>query len=250
MCWKWLSRKGKKIQMIDRQLNYGRHLVERFLQDSMPYEKVLDIGAGKGVDLSIAYHTNPNIKKLYAVEAFPPNVARLEEAGITVFPLDIERNKLPLEDEAIDVVIANQILEHTKEIFWILHEITRVLPVGGKLILGVPNLASLHNRIFLLFGKQPSPIKSNSAHVRGFTKSDILSFIESGFPGGYVMRGFGGSNFYPFPPMIARPLARVFPTMAWGIFMLLEKKLPYKESFLDFPVAQRLETNFYLGHTK
>ena len=53
-------------------------------------------------------------------------------------------------------MIANQILEHTKEVFWIWHEIARVLAPQGQLILGVPNLASAHNRLLLLLGRQPT----------------------------------------------------------------------------------------------
>lgn len=50
---------------------------------------------------------------------------------------------------------------------------------------------------------------------------DVLNFLPSCFPGGYQLKAFGGSNFYPFPPVIAaRPLARLFPTMAWGIFCI------------------------------
>ena len=33
----------------------------------------------------------------------------------------------PFEDETVDILIVNQILEHCKEIFWIFHELTRVL---------------------------------------------------------------------------------------------------------------------------
>jgi len=96
-------------------------------------------------------------------------------------------------------------------------------------------------------GRQPSPIKTNSAHVRGFTKGDILRFLESCFPGGYKLVAFGGSNFYPFPPIIARPLARVLPNFAWGIFFLLEKVIDYHDSFMQYPIVNRLETNFYTG---
>jgi len=183
----------------------------------------------------------------YALEAYEEYAKILTEKGIKVSPNNIEQDIFPFDDSSIDVVIANQILEHTKELFWIFHEITRILPIGGKLIIGVPNLASLHNRLLLLLGKQPTPIQTNSAHIRGFTKGDILKFVDSCFPNGYELKAFGGSNFYPFPPMIARPLAQLFPTMAWGIFLLLEKKRDYQREFLEYPLVKRLETNFYLG---
>ncbi len=144
----------------------------------------------------------------------------------------------------MDAVILNQVLEHTKEIFWIAHEATRVLKPGGSLIVGVPNLASLHNRALLLLGRQPTSIKTLSAHVRGFTKGDVLAFLEGVFPGGYSLEGFGGSNFYPLPGVLARPMARMFPGMAWGIFFRLVKRRPYQGEFLRYLERHPLETNF------
>ena len=232
--------------MIDRSLNYGRHHINNYLASAGEYKSALDLGAGSGDDLLLAKKNNPEVR-LYAIEVHPEYADKLTEKGIMVYPLNIEKDVLPFPNKTIDVIIVNQILEHVKEIFWIFHEISRVLPVGGKLILGVPNLAALHNRILLALGKQPSPLKTDSAHVRGFTKGDILRFLESCFPSGFKLLRFGGSNFYPFPPIIARPLANIFPTMAWGIFFLFEKKREYRDEFLKFPIIERLETNFYVG---
>ena len=39
--------------MIDRSLNYGRHIIADFAAKIGHYETVLDIGAGKGDDLAI-----------------------------------------------------------------------------------------------------------------------------------------------------------------------------------------------------
>lgn len=232
--------------MIDRSLNYGRHIVDKFLSQVDCAQVVLDLGAGHGDDLSLARRRFPSAR-LNAVECHPPYQAELKTRGIDVFALNIEGDQFPFEDVSVDVVIANQILEHTKELFWIFHEVSRVLTVGGHLIVGVPNLAALHNRVLLAAGKQPSPIKNNSAHVRGFTKPDMLRFVESCFPGGYRLQGFGGSNFYPFSPGLAKVLAAALPTMAWGIFFLFQKQKAYQTEFVDFPVRNRLETNFYTG---
>jgi SAM-dependent methyltransferase len=232
--------------MIDRSLNFGRPIVRRFLEESRPYGIVLDIGAGNGADLLAARQIEPDCQ-LCAIEAWPPYVERLREQGVEVASLDLERDPMPFADEAIDVVIANQILEHTKEVFWIFDQVARVLGVGGQLIIGVPNLASAHNRLMLLLGRQPSVIKTASAHVRGFTKPDLLGFVDEVWPGGLRVRDHGGANFYPFPPALARPLARALPTLAWGLFLRLEKTRPYGGEFLAFPARARLETNFYTG---
>jgi SAM-dependent methyltransferase len=234
--------------IVDRSLNYGRHLVSRFLEQANrnTMNVVLDIGAGRGGDLELARLQNASVE-LHAIEIYPEYQQGLVQKGIKVHPLNIEQDKFPFLDESVDVVIANQILEHTKEIFWILHEVSRVLRVGGTFIIGVPNLASLHNRVLLAIGKQPTSIQNYSAHVRGYTKQDILKLFTIAFPDGYTLKDFGGSNFYPFPPLIAKPLAAFFPTMAWGIFLRMQKQRSYDKEFLTHPVSYRLETNFYLG---
>lgn len=234
---------------IDRSLNYGRHLIRDFLTHAGPYRTVLDIGAGHGDDLLLAREIAPKAD-INAIEVYPTYAADLAQKGIRVHSLNIENESIPFPDGSVDVIIANQVLEHVKELFWIFHEISRTLPVGGKMILGVPNLAALHNRILLAVGKQPSPLKNYSAHIRGYTKYDLLKFFDICFPGGYRLKQFGGSNFYPFPPVLAKPLARLFPNLAWGIFFLFEKQREYRGEFLEFPIREGLETNFYVGKTQ
>jgi len=232
--------------MIDRSLNYGRPIVRRFLEQARPYGRVLDIGSGQGADLMAARAVQPDCE-LLAIEAYPPYAERLRQQGVAVSALDLERDPLPFDDGAIDVAIANQVLEHTKEVFWIFHELARVLRHEGQLIVGVPNLAGVHNRLLLLLGRQPSVIKTASAHVRGFTKPDLLHFLEDVWPGGFALRAHAGANFYPFPPLLARPLAAALPGLAWGLFLRLQKQGRYGSEFLQFPSRARLETNFHTG---
>ena len=229
--------------MIDRSLNYGRHHVRRFLEEAAPFRRVVDLGAGTGVDLEAALDVCPDAEAV-AVEVHPPYAERLEGRGWTVLRLDVEREVLPLEDGSVDVVVANQILEHVKELFWILHQVSRVLSGEGHLVVGVPNLASLHNRLLLLAGRQPTALHLHSAHVRGFTRAGLLRLLDEAAPGLYRLVDRGGSNFYPFPPLLARPLARLLPSLAWGSFFLLRKERPYEDDFVRFLEREELETNF------
>ncbi len=232
--------------MIDRKLNYGRQHIARFLRKAAPYLRVLDVGAGSGADLQLAKAACHDAE-LHAIECNAKAAAVLAKRGIHVHQLNLEHDSLPFAPCSVDVLIANQILEHTKELFWIFHEVTRVLRDGGSFIIGVPNLASLHNRVLLALGRQPTAIKSASAHVRGFTRSDLLHFVDTCFPGGYQLQDAGGANFYPLPRILARPAARLFPNLAWGLFVHLKKVQPYAQQFLDYPEAQALETPFFLG---
>lgn len=232
--------------MIDRSLNYGRHHIARFTKGAAPFATVLDIGAGLGADLMLARDACPT-SALHAIEVYPPYQEKLRDLGVEVCALDLEKDPMPFEDHSVDIVIANQILEHVKEVFWIFHEISRILKPGGHFILGVPNLASLHNRFLLGIGRQPTIIKNNSAHVRGWTKHDMVRFVSTCAPGTYRLNGFGGGNFYPFPGAVAKPLSAIFPNASWAVFMDFVKDGDYKDSFLKWPTEQNLETNFYTG---
>jgi ubiquinone/menaquinone biosynthesis C-methylase UbiE len=234
--------------VIDRKLNYGRNNIEAFLKQVAPFQSIVDLGAGWGFDLAIAAEVCPSARR-YALETYPPYVEHLKEKN-EVLVLNLEKDPLPLADESIDVVMSNQVLEHVKEIFWILHEASRVLRVGGHMVIGVPNLASYHNRLLLLMGKQPTVLQNHSAHLRGYTRHDILRSFQMIFPDGYELKGFRGANFYPLPGFLARPMAKLLPNGAWGIFLLLEKRRAYKDEFLMHPVEQKLETNFYLGDVR
>jgi ubiquinone/menaquinone biosynthesis C-methylase UbiE len=232
--------------VIERGLNWGRDVVAGFFSGLAPYERVLDIGAGSGQDLEAARQVCP-AAQCFAVEFYLPNVERLKSQQVEVTTLNLERDPLPYPDEFFDVILSNQTLEHVKEIFWILHQASRVLKVNGTMIIGVPNLASFHNRLMLLLGMQPTCLQNASAHVRGYTRHDLLRMFEKTFPGGYRLEKFAGSNFYPFPGYAARRLSKWLPNYAWSIFLLLRKIKRYEGQILGYPVRERLETLFFLG---
>ena len=235
--------------MIDRSLNYGRPAIREFLKSIPPYKILLDIGAGTGVDLKIAKEVRSEAV-FHGIECHKPYADDLKKYGWSIHHIDIERQAFPFGIQELDVIMANQVLEHVKEIFWIFHEMSRCLKVGGHLVLGVPNLASLHNRLLLPFGKQPTSIQVFSAHVRGYTKPGLLRFLSEVCPGQFELVAFRGANFYPLPPFLAVPMARLFPTLAWGAFFLIKKVRPYNSEFLKYASPGRLETNYYLGPSR
>jgi SAM-dependent methyltransferase len=207
---------------------------------------VVDLGAGSGRDLGIVRRLHPSAR-LVAIEAGEEYAQGLSGKADEVVVTNIERDRLPFADGTVDLFIANQVLEHTKEIFWIFHEISRSLKIGGHFLFGVPNICSLHNRFLLLIGRQPTQHKVCSAHVRPFSKDDTVAFLNACFPGGYELSAFRGAQFYPFPRTIARPLASAFPTFAFTIFFLIKKVRKYENEFAAYPARARLETNFWTG---
>jgi ubiquinone/menaquinone biosynthesis C-methylase UbiE len=231
---------------LDKRLNYGRSQIKSFYASIPKINNALDVGAGNGIDLENLKKIHPECN-LNAVENYQPYCEVLESKNIKTVNINFENSALPFVQENFDLIISNQTLEHTKEIFWVLHEMSRTLKVGGYLIIGVPNLASLHNRILLLLGRQPTSIQNHSAHIRGYTKSDVLKVLSI-FVDGYELIDFKGGNFYPFPPFMAKILEKLLPSMAWANFFLLKKIKDYEDnSFLKYPIEQKLETAFFLG---
>lgn len=234
-----------RLTIVDHAETYGRHLLRRFVR-RLTVSDCVDLGCGAGDDLAIVREAHPGAR-CTGVDFGLWNRERLLERGIAPVSVDIEREPLPLADGSLDLVIMNQVLEHTKEVFWINHEVFRALRVGGHAWLGVPNVLSLHNRLLGLFGVHPTQAKMVSGHVRVFSRADTLLFYREVAGGFAAVREFAGSQFYPFPRAIARPLAAVLPSCAFSIFFLIEKTARYGGEFLAWLDGARLETNFFRG---
>ncbi|MBI2459191.1 MAG: class I SAM-dependent methyltransferase [Parcubacteria group bacterium] len=234
--------------MVDHDESYGRHILEKIVKDKK-LENCLDIGCGQGADLSIVSRLQPECK-LFGIDYGAGNFARLRENNITPFLVNIENEPLPFKDNSMDFIIANQVLEHAKEIFWINHEIFRTLKVGGYLFFAVPNILSLHNRILMMFGYHPTQYKLISAHVRPFSKKDVFNFYKSIGSDFCEFKGFWGSQFYPFPKYMARLLSRFFPSFSFSIFFLIKKTNKYSDDFIKWPEIAQLETNYFTGSVK
>ncbi len=86
-----------------------------------------------------------------------------------------------------------------------------------------------------------------SAHVRVLSKKDTLVFYEEVSKGIATVEGFYGSQFYPFPKTLSRPLATIFPSLAFSIFFLIKKTATYNREFINWLSSVSLETNFYAG---
>jgi SAM-dependent methyltransferase len=238
----------RRLKSGTEVLNYGRQIVahwaELHLRNIRAPALILDIGAGGGDDLLNIKRACSMPLELHGIECYPPNVKHAEQQGIVVKSLDIEKERLPYPDASFDLVVANQIIEHTKEIFFIFSEVSRVLKTGGLAIIGVPNLASLHNRIALLLGLQPPAIQVLGPHVRGFTRSALREFLVAG--GFFALEESAGSNFYPLPPPMSQWMARLFPGLAVSSFYKL-RRTDRRGTFMEVLDQHFFETPYYRG---
>lgn len=243
----FMKRIIKRVGISDDD-RYGRQIVTRYAEEHLKTCQkgiVLDLAAGQGDDLRNIRSNYNGDCDLYALDAYPPNVKRLREMGVNVYASDIERQIFPFEDGFFDVIIANQILEHCKELFWIFTEVQRVLKPGGVFIVGVPNLAASHNRLMLMLGMMPPCIETLGSHVRGFTYKDFKWFIETGEY--FIVEEFDGSGRYGFIPLLSKGLSRAFPKSDVGLFLKIRRTDKTDGRFLDILQTLELATNFYVG---
>jgi hypothetical protein len=103
-----------------------------------------------------------------------------EASGQTDFAaVDFEAAQFPAPDDHFDLVVWNRDLVTLKNVVPVLREARRVLRPGGVMIVAVPNLAALHNRLLLLAGFQPSTLHINNGdHVRGFASLSMTRVLE------------------------------------------------------------------------
>jgi ubiquinone/menaquinone biosynthesis C-methylase UbiE len=240
-----ISGSSSRLNSVDHNETYGRYLLESIIKDRK-IETGVDLGCGGGDDLAIIRKYNPKAE-LFGIDFNLQNRNKLKNLNINPFVINIEKDKLPFTDEAIDFIIANQVLEHTKEIFWINHEVFRCLKKGGIFFLGVPNVLSFHNRLLMLCGYHPTCCKNISAHVRIFSKKDVNLFYKSIGNNFCKIDKVYGSQFYPFPKKVARFLSKVFPSLAVANFYVIIKTDDYNGEFLKWPKKNSLESNYFLG---
>jgi methionine biosynthesis protein MetW len=228
---------------------YGRHHFKSWVRQYVEEKKlkqayILDIGCGKGDDLINVSQDLAVDTQLFGIEYYSEYRSLCIEKGITAVNCNIEQDALPFDSQSMDVVMINQVIEHTKDTFWCLSEISRVLKPNGILLLGIPNLAAWHDRFALLLGQQPTSIHFPGPHVRGITKRGMITFTE--LDGYFKLLHFKGSAFYPLPGKLGQFFARFFPSLATSIFFCF-KKTEKEGLYIDVLKSRFYETNYYQG---
>ncbi len=190
--------------------------------DNVPEsDSLLDIGCGEGTKtVQYAKKLSVSLVKAFGIEMKPENI-KLAQEHFKIFNINLECDIFPFQDQEMEVIICNQVLEHLKNIFLPLSEMDRVLKIGGHLIIGIPNLAALHNRFFILFGRQPSCNVIIGPHIRCFTHKGFLEFVKLNT--NFKLLSTSAATLYPFPYPIVQYCANYFPGLSSYTFYLLKK---------------------------
>ena len=154
----------------------------------LPYHsKILDIGTTK---FTMRLAENP-WEQITTLDLTGITQQLCDDARVKLVVHNLENLPLPFEDEAFDVIIFTEVLEHLitapQPIF---KELNRIIKWSGKLIFSTPNLCSLANRWVMLMGKCPFPPAEEQfkqgqrgyGHPRLYTMDECVKYIaDSGF---------------------------------------------------------------------
>jgi SAM-dependent methyltransferase len=102
-------------------------------------EVVLDLGSGAGLDAFMAAEKVGEAGKVIGVDMTPEMVQKAQENAVTIGAKNTEFRlgeieKLPVEDDSVDVIISNCVINLAPDKMKVFQEAYRVLRPGGKLM--------------------------------------------------------------------------------------------------------------------
>ena len=145
--------------------------------------KVLDAGCGAGRHLCEAFRTagvhvvgvdlnRGDLDKSHACLALMAAEAEDKSGSWLVLKADVTR--LPFKDEAFDVVICSEVLEHIPDNVRAISELVRVLKPGKDLVVSVPRF--FPERI--CWALSQAYHNEPGGHIRIYKKKELLKLLE------------------------------------------------------------------------
>jgi len=128
--------------------------------------KVLDIPAGKG---ALALRLKALGHEVFCSDLYP-QIFKIEETEIKPGNLD---KKLPYEDKSFDYIVCVEGLEHIENPANAIREFARLLKKEGLLIVSVPNIMNIEERLKWLFSGYTSHFKPLSREAIDDIKNSI-----------------------------------------------------------------------------
>jgi SAM-dependent methyltransferase len=170
--------------------------------------------------------------QVYGLEIVPERAELARARGFDVRSGDLEE-RWPFDDDSIDIVHANQVIEHVKRLDHFVEEIKRVLIPRGRAVVCTENLASWHNVVALVLGYQPfslvnisrlrsignrfslhagePPAGESWQHVHVITLTALRDLFDAH---GFEVAASWGTGYHPFSGRLASRLAALDPRHA------------------------------------
>jgi len=160
----------------ERRVNKKMYsLMLSFLEEEIEgnFRNLMDIGSGSGYFLEVARDRG---WKIEGIEFNSDMLSLAKKNGLNVQNKSLD--EAIKEKKSFDVVTSWYVLEHIKNISKFITDIRNILKKNGLLMLAVPQLDSLANRLYF----KDSPTFGGYSHINFFNKDSLNNFItELGF---------------------------------------------------------------------
>lgn len=164
-----LGKVGSWIPPLKRRALFDFSLFPR----AVPGGRLLDIGCGNGRFLAVMKMLGWEV---YGIEPDPSSSCHAKDITGAVIYSTLQEAHFP--DDFFDVITMNHVLEHIDSPLSVLKEVYRILRVGGKLGICVPNWKSLSHRVFQRYCYNLDPPR----HVTMYEPSVlVLACKKAGF---------------------------------------------------------------------
>ncbi len=164
---------NKKFKIKTSYSETIRNLLDQY---SSKNSTIVDLGVGTGIMAYDLYKRGYMDVKLVDVE----NKITLE-SPYPFYRADLNFDALPFEDASIDAIVANSVIEHLDNPYFILQEAGRVIKSGGFAIVTIPNIFSLRSRFLFLFKGDMRGYSVTNNHKSLFTKATLTKAISGIF---------------------------------------------------------------------
>jgi SAM-dependent methyltransferase len=138
---------------------------------------IVDFGCGDGRIIKEMQVLNPNARFI-GLDVSETALARASAfLPAAEFYKVIDGGAFPLADSSVDFLITSEVIEHVYDTRKAFSEISRVLTLGGRLLLTTPYHGFVKNLLILLLNHFDKHFDPTGPHIRFFSKKSLISCL-------------------------------------------------------------------------
>jgi 2-polyprenyl-3-methyl-5-hydroxy-6-metoxy-1,4-benzoquinol methylase len=156
-------------------------LVSKVIKEKKDVKKILDVGCGYGLLSKELKKTYPKLD-LYGIE-HAKETSHSSQKILKLLQYNIEDIALirrKLKTQKFDIIIFSDVLEHLYDPVGIIKSYQSLLKEDGIIVVTVPNIANIFNRIALLFGffNYSETGVMDKTHIRFFNRKNLKQLAK------------------------------------------------------------------------
>ena len=225
-----------RVPLLEKILAFNRYGRDIWVaQEATQIESgsfVLDVGAGSCPYESLFEHCN------YVSQDFGrlDPIQLQDRSGYGKIAIVSDINQLPIVSESFDIVLCTEVIEHIPEPIIAVHEMGRVLKLGGTLLLSAPLQSGLHQEPYHFYGGYTPYWYKKFLSQAGFAEIEIKPV--GGLFGSYSTMGLYVTNY--LSPMHTTELSLFFRMISAILWLVTLPWFMFIAPFLFYVLDRRL----------